>query len=656
MWPRSTWTPGPAMFSWTLTREPPVSVCGMAASHAAASNGCPAPQRPAPNSPPPQTPSFRLPRPQPPWLLRSDVSVLHADGMGGELLAQIMQSQAGVRLIPLTVTAEPPAKGMRLLVDGHEVVGLPADHPARRRYEQTMGMRAGGTGEGAAGDVTDFFPGAGGSEAAAAAAAAATAAAAAAANDAQAASHHRAEASPDDPMILHSPAAVGAVVAAAPARHDPRLLVIPSRPLQMGQCGAPLVDAFDQVVGMVESTLTAAHGKLAGAGVCVTGARIEGLLSAVARRMTEHAALATSADGQRPAAARTSSWGKAGMGSPHGERPSAGTAPPVALDWAELDEAQEAHGEDAARSLAGPAGVGSAGTTFGQLATDLFSRLTRDAGHASQLAAAAAEAGGYGRAETEAAAADAAWLVLAGMENDAGSAAEAAVRGAGNVHSASERGANPPAASSPAGQWGLSAEHTSRLAAVLGADKRPQPGSSVARELAHSAALAAHIADDALAADGDALPLAHRLALQARQEGSLARWVFSPPPPGPDGAWESLGMDPPRDGGRITVAAGTPGAGRSAARGAALAELEAASPKAPVGGGQQGAGAGAAAGVPTPAGAPRPTSMPQGRGVPPRDIEEAPKAPAAPKRRRERQGLKLRYSRAPGSQPADERA
>lgn len=573
----------------------------------------------------------------------SDVSVLHADGMGGELLSEIMRSQASVRLLPLTVTSEPPSKGMRLLVDGHEVVGLPADHPARRRYEQTMGMRAGGAAGDSAGDVTDFFPGAASGEAAAAAAAR---------DAADAASHHDAEASPDDPTILHSPAAVGAVVAAAPARHDPRLLVIPSRPLQMGQCGAPLVDAFDQVVGMVESTLTAAHGKLAGAGVCVTGARIEGLLAAVTRRMAEQAALATSADGQRPAAARTSAWGRSGMGTPHGERPTAGSAPPVALDWAELEAAQEAHGEDAARSLAGPAGVGSAGTTFGQLATDLFARVTRDAGEASQLATAAAEAGGYGRAEAEAAAADAAWLVLAGLEGDAGSAAAAALRGGGS-RLARDGAALTPSASSPAGQWGLSAEHTSRLAAVLGADKRPQPGGSVARELAHAAALAAHIADDALAADGEALPLAHRLALQARQEGSLARWVFSPPPSGADGAWESLGMDPPRDGGRITVAAGTPGAGRSAARGAALAELEAAEPKAPVGGSARGDGAGAVGGLPQPNGAPRPSSRPQGRGLPPRDIEEAPKAPAAPKRRRERQGLKLRYSRAPG---ADERA
>jgi len=529
----------------------------------------------------------------------------------------MMDSPAGVALMPLSISDVPPRKGSRLLVDGHQVSGLPADHPSRLRYEESMGLRSG--------------PAAAEFAAAEGPASPATGAAASAASP---------DSDPDDPTVLHRPSAVDVTVPAPPTRADPRMLVLPSRPLEMGQCGAPVLDAFDSVIGMVESTLTAAHGELAGAGVCVTGARLAGLVEAVSRRLLAGAKRAAEADGitggsgARGPAAPISAWGAGGAGSPYGEKPRRGGAgEAVAAPLEALLRAEEDGGSDAVRALSGPAGQGSAGTTFSALAAELHGTLTGRAGRAASLAVAASRAAGVGWADADEAGARAAWLCLAEGLRDEEEAAEAACAG-------SRQPSGAVAGGSAASRWGLSAEHASRLATVLGSDRRPDPGASVAREVAHSAALAAHFAEDALSEDGAALPLAHRVALSARDAGHLSSWVFAVDHSSAGGAWEALGLDPPVDGGRISVAPGTPGAGRAAPRAAAAAELRASVPRSAALQGEEEEGVpGVGWSGMTP---PAPTSL---------DSEEAKNRPSGllGQPRRRTGGLKQRYSSRDGA-------
>lgn len=437
-------------------------------------------------------------------------------------------------------------------MDGHEVVGLPADHPARVRYEETMSGRTAGTASGAPA-TDDSTPGQ-------------RVAAAASQQD------------PDDPTILHRPSAVDVTVPAAPLASDPRMLVLPSRPLEMGQCGAPVLDAFEDVVGMVESTLTAAHGKLAGAGVCVTASRLRSLIKEVEARVDAQIKGAAAADGvvpgggsgsggggdgaskAVPGSLRTvpgqSAWASVGPSSPYGQRPEPRLGGSSAVPYETAMEIEDKYGSDGVRFINGPVVKGSEGTSFADAALMLYRELTQHAGEAAGLALVQARRQGASEPEGSAVASRAAWLVLAGR---AQTAEEAAARAADDGRA--EAGAGRVEESSPAGRWGLSPEHTARLAAVLGEDRRPAPGQSVARELAHSAALAASFAEDALATDGEALPLSHRLALAARDRGALPSWAFTLDPRNPEASWDAIGVAPPADGGRVWLAASKPGAG-----------------------------------------------------------------------------------------------
>jgi hypothetical protein len=481
---------------------------------------------------------------------------LHADGIAGDLFDSMLASPAGVTLVPLTLSSELPSKGDRLLVDGHQVGGLPADHPARVRYEETMRGRAGAQ--------TGRKESAGGVEGLGA-------------DSARTAAEQAHD--PDDPTVLHCPSAVDVLVPAAPLLTDPRMLVLPSRPLEMGQCGAPVLDAFEEVVGMVESTLTASHGKLAGAGVCVTASRLGGLVKEVRSRMETLAKRAAVADGvlaggqgggattarmpgtQQLASPRLSSWAGLSSGSPYGQRPEAHAGGSAAVPFEEAQAIEEMYGRDAVRRINGPIGKGSEGTSFAQTAVALHNGLTGFAGQAAGMALAAARAAGASEPEGSAVAGRAAWLVLAGHATDP---EEAAREASETLGSASDMADADIKQSSPARSWGLSAEHTARLAAVLGEDRRLAPGESIARELAHSSALAAAFAEDALATDGDSLPLSHRLALSARDSGALPSWCFAIDPSAAESAWDALGMRPPTDGGRVLLSSSTPGAGATA--------------------------------------------------------------------------------------------
>jgi hypothetical protein len=448
------------------------------------------------------------------WLRRrlcSDVSFLHADGWAGDMLESMANSPARILLQPLGICEELPSRGDVLLVEGHEVRGLSADHPARVRYERSMAQRAGQGGEAGPAEVSGQDP--------------------------------------DDVSITHVPAKVDVRVATPVESAMPRMLVVPSRPLEMGMCGAPLLDAFGDVAGMVESTLAASHGKLSGSGVCVTGQRLSSLalLVQARQRAASVQALASPSDSR----SHLSGWG-AGAGTalnPHGGRSVGQGLMPVLPDGAVTEE-MRIHGEEAAMELErGPVGAGVLGTTFARLAREVFTDLAQPATEACNLARdAVLSSGGSRLVAAEAGGRAARWWLERG-----GSAEEAASR------ALEGRELRERATQAPVSRWGLGSEQTARLSLLLGHDWRFTAGASIAREVAHSAALAAPYADGALAEDGDSLPLAHQVALAARSEGLLASWMYRMRDVDSEAAWETIGVEPLADEGQLHLPMGVDG-------------------------------------------------------------------------------------------------